>query len=170
MKNLKRILLTVLLLNAAITFAQRDGKKIPSDDLDKVLKQKVMEKLSFDEPTADKLILAYKENNKQMRIINKERKDIMESIELNPEASDVGSKLDKMVDVETKMADIRKEFFNELKTFLTPQQIAKTLVIRKNFHKELRRQMKQRKSDKTKKPDKDGKKGFDDGKGFKNKK
>ena len=47
------------------------------------------------------------------------------------------------------MADQRKNFLTELKTFLTPEQIAKTMVLRKNFHKELRKQMgKQRKRDK----------------------
>lgn len=149
MKNFTGILLILFLFSAGLSFAQRDGKKKNSDELNRVLKQKVMEKLSFDEPTADKLISAYKENNKQMRIINKERKDIMESIELDPGSADIETKLDKMVENETKMAELRKSFFTELKTFLTPQQIAQTLILRKNFHKELRKQMgKQRKRDK----------------------
>jgi len=149
MKNFTGIFLILFLFNAGFSFAQRDGKKKTSDDLDRILKQKVMEKLSFDEPTADRLILAYKENNKQMRIIHKEKKEIMESIELDPGAADIESKLDKMVEIDTKSAELRKSFFTELKTFLSPQQIAKTLVLRKNFHKELRKQMgKQRKRDK----------------------
>ncbi|MEO6694044.1 MAG: hypothetical protein ABIY50_12820 [Ignavibacteria bacterium] len=153
MKNFTGIFLILFLFNAGFSIAQRDGKKNNSDDLDKVLKQKVMDKLSFDESAADMFISAYKDNNKQMRLINKERKEIMESIELDPGASDIESKLDKMVEVDTKMAELRKNFFIQLKTFLTPQQIAKTLILRKNFHKELRKQMgKQRKRDKSDKP------------------
>jgi len=157
MKNLIGIFLILFFFTTGFSFAQRDGKNKTSDDLDRVLKQKVMEKLNFDESTADRLILAYKDNKKQMRIINKERKEIMESIELDPGATDIETKLDKMLEIETKMTDLRKNFFTDLKTFLTPQQIAKTLVLRKNFNKELRKQMgKQRKRDRPK--DKDSEK------------
>lgn len=151
MKNFTEILLILFLFSAGFSFAQRDGKKKTSDKLDSVLKQKVIEKLIFDEPTADKLISAYKENKKQIRAINKERKEIMESIELDPGATDIELKLEKMLEIETRIADLRKNFFTELKTFLTPQQIANTLILRKNFHKELRKQMnKHRKRDKAK--------------------
>jgi Spy/CpxP family protein refolding chaperone len=151
MKNFIGIFLILFFFTAGFSFAQRDGKRKTSDGLDKVLKQKVMEKLNFDESTADRLLLAYQDNKKQMRAINKERKEIMESIELDPGATDIELKLEKMLEIETKIADLRKNFFTELKTFLTPQQIANTLILRKNFHKELRKQMsKQRKRDKPK--------------------
>jgi len=151
MKNFIGIFLILFFFTTGFSFAQRDGKRKTSDDLDKVLKQKVMEKLNFDESTADRLLLAYKDNKKQIRAINKERKEIMESIELDPGATDIESKLEKMLEIETRIADLRKNFFTELKTFLTPQQIANTLILRKNFHKELRKQMnKHRKRDKTK--------------------
>ncbi|MDQ3022354.1 MAG: hypothetical protein M3R36_17575 [Bacteroidota bacterium] len=142
MKIFKYFLLASVILAANFSLAQMDlDKKQMRDGIDSVMKQKVMDKLSLDEATSDKFISTYKENNKQLRILNKEKHKLIETIELDPGASDIDSKLDQMLEIESKTVDQKKKFFNELRTFLTPQQIAKTIILRRKFQKEFRREM-----------------------------
>ncbi|MEO8210922.1 MAG: hypothetical protein ABI840_10195 [bacterium] len=150
MKIFKYILFATIIFAANFSLSQidRDKKQI-RDGIDSVMKQKVMEKLSLDEATADKFINTYKENNKQLRVINKEKNKLIETIELDPGADDIDAKLDKILEFESQTVSQKKNFFNELRTFLTPQQIARTIILRKKFEKEFRNEiMKYRKRNK----------------------
>lgn len=78
----------------------------------------------------------------------------MESIELDPSAADIETKLDKLSGIDTQLIELRQNFYRNLKTFLTPQQIAKTFVIKKNFNRELKQQLRKRGNrNKQNKPD-----------------
>lgn len=146
MKIFNTIFIVMLLISAGKICAQAGlDKRDFKGSIDSVMKKKMIDKLGIDEQTAEKFIVSYKENNKQIRTIMKEKKDIMESIELDPSASDVGVKLDKIIELEEKIAEQKKNFFNELKTFLTPQQIAKSIIVKKNFEKELRKEINKKK-------------------------
>lgn len=142
MKIFRFIFIIIIILSANLSYSQRDGdRKKFRDGIDTIMKQKLIDRLGVDESSADKFLNVYKDHNKQVRIIHKEKKDLMETIELDPGASDMDSKLDKMLELETKIVDAKKSFFNELRTFLSPQQIARTLILRKNFEKEFRKQI-----------------------------
>ncbi|MDQ3194506.1 MAG: hypothetical protein M3P82_05850 [Bacteroidota bacterium] len=152
MTSVKIILMSVLLFSAGFSFAQNDkDRKQMRDSMNAIMKQKIISNLELDDATADKFISVYKENNKNIRMIMKEKKELMESIENDPNASDIDTKLDKILQLETDVLDLRKSFFRELKTFLSPQQIAKTLVLRKRFERQFRKEvMKQRDGKKRK--------------------
>jgi len=156
MKILKLFFFIAALLASDLCLSQKehDGKKF-NDEIDTIMRQKLVERLGLDESSADKFVTTYKDNNKQIRMINKERKELFRSIELDPAATDMDSKLDKMLELETKIVDQKKIFFNELRLFLTPQQIAKTMLLRKNFEKKLRKEINnKRRKDKDDKGDK----------------
>ncbi len=143
MKTLKVILLA-LFLTANLATAQNDdgnGKKGMREDMEKLMRQKIVEGLDISEATADKFISAFKENTDQIRSLEKENRELLKSIELDPDATDIDSKLNKILDIESQKTELKKSFFNELRTFLTPQQIAKTLVLRMNFRKKLRKEI-----------------------------
>ncbi len=142
MNLFSKILFVILILYSGLSQAQVDREnKIFRERLDSLMKQKIIESLALDEPTANKFLESYKENNKQIRKIAKEKKELMNTLEMDPSASDMDSKLEQLFDIESRLLEQRRNFFKDLKTFLTPQQIAKTLILRKNFEKELKNQI-----------------------------
>ncbi|MEP7145551.1 MAG: hypothetical protein ABI792_00940 [bacterium] len=152
MRLLKNYLAAAIIFSAGFAFAQIDkDRKSISDSIDSIMKQKIVSNLDMDDITADRFISVYKENNKNIRSIMKEKKELMESLENDPNASDIDSKLDKLLQLETDVLDQRKSFFRELKTFLTSQQIAKSLVLRKKFEKQLRKEIMNHRDGKKKK-------------------
>lgn len=156
MKLIKLLITAIFFLSTVSVFGQIEESKKPGrEDIEKIMKQKLMDKLSFDESTADRFLNSYKENNRKIRQLNKEKKELMETIELDPSAQDIDSKLNQMLDIETQMLEQRRSFFSELRTYLTPQQIAKTMLLRKNFQKEFRKEIQmQRKKNKEQQFDK----------------
>lgn len=144
------LIVTAVLLMTNVSFAQKENeRKNFSDEIGNVMKQKLMDNAKFDEATADKFINLLRENNKQLRVYNKEKLELMQSINLDPEAPDMESKLEKIIELDTKILDLRKSHYNELKTFLSPQQIAKSMVFTKKFAKEFRKQMRNRKNNRN---------------------
>lgn len=133
-------------LFTGILTAQPSNKKENKESIEKVIKQKLMEQVGLDEPTADKYLGLSKSNRKEIKTYIKEKKQIMESIELNPAASDIGSKLDDLYSIDGKISGQRLKFYEELKTFLTSEQIAKTVILRKKMFKEVRDKRRQMKS------------------------
>jgi len=130
---------------AVNVFSQQDSLKIQKkQELENLFKEKVKTNLNVDQFTADKLVESYKDNNLQMRTLRKEIKETYKSIESDPDAADMSSKLDKVIELEKKSVEQKEKFYNELKTFLTPQQIAKSFFMKKKFNKELRKELDKR--------------------------
>jgi hypothetical protein len=157
MKTFKKILILAFLLISGISYSQNGEKgKQFRDEINKVMKDKLITNLNVSDETADKILKAFKDNLANIRALNKERKKIIESIELDPGAADIDTKLDNMINIESEILKSRKDFFANLRTFMTPQQIAKTIVMKKNFEKELKNQLKKRKNNKNKINDTNG--------------
>ncbi|MBV6477802.1 MAG: hypothetical protein HGGPFJEG_00546 [Ignavibacteria bacterium] len=145
---MKKILLysTALIFSfSSFALAQKDFRENPSDEIGKVMKQKLMENMNLDENTADKYMSLHKENAKQLRSLMKEKKQLMKSINDNPDAADIDDKLNSFFEIDAKIIELRKNHINELKSFLTPQQIAKSMIFTRKFNKELRNQLKEKK-------------------------
>ncbi|MBL8008770.1 MAG: hypothetical protein JNJ56_14710 [Ignavibacteria bacterium] len=155
MKTIACYLILVLFLFTEMCNAQNgDNRKKFRNEIDSVMKQKLITNLQISDADADKLMNAFKENNKSVKSLAKERKGVMESIELDPSAADIETKLDKLSGIDTQLIELRQNFYRNLKTFLTPQQIAKTFVIKKNFNRELKQQLRKRGNrNKQNKPD-----------------
>jgi len=146
MKTYKLILLTLILFAFNTSYAQRDMNKMKfREKIDSVMRVKLIENADLDSITADRFLEIYKDNNNKIRNISREKKNLMEAIEKDPEAFDMESRIDKLMDLETNILNQRKSFISEVKTFLTPQQIAKTLVMRKNIEKVIRKELSNRK-------------------------
>ncbi len=146
MKTYKLIILTLILFAFNNSYAQRDMNKMKfREKIDSVMRVKLIENADLDSVTADRFLEIYKDNNNKIRKISKEKKNLMETIEKDPGAFDIESRIDKLMDLETNILNQRKSFISEIKTFLTPQQIAKTLVMRKNIEKVIRKELSNRK-------------------------
>ena len=142
----KNLIIFLLFLMVNVSFAQKDNSEMHfNEDFDKIMKQKLMENLSLDNSTADKFMTTYKQSKINIRSLMKEKKELQKSIEQDPEALDIGVKLDKWMEIDTKIIESRNDYYNELKTFLTPVQIAKSISLKRNIKKELRKELKKHK-------------------------
>lgn len=149
------IIMLGFMFAANISFAQRDDiKKQISEKIETMMKQKIVDTLGFDEATANQFISTYKEDKKKIKTLIKTKKALMQEIENNPDAADIDAKLDRMLQLESEIVDQKKSFFTQLKTFLTPQQIAKTIVLRKNFDREFKKEISKFKDDNKRKKEK----------------
>lgn len=145
MKNYLVFLLMLFLFISSKSFAQRDSSKFQKmQELESVFKEKVKTNLGIDEAQADKLIALEKENKMQLKKLRKEEKELYNEIEANPDASDIDSKFNKILELERKTIEVKENYFNELKNFLTPQQIAKSFIIKRKLFKELRKEINKR--------------------------
>lgn len=103
--------------------------------LKKAIKKKFIENLGLDKETGDKFFRLYNESRKELNELNKKQKEILEYINTNYDAEDISSKIDEMMENENKIFETRKNFINSLKEFLTPQQIAKSIVMQQKMRK-----------------------------------
>ena len=145
MNNSIKFLLMLFLFVSVNSFAQRDSANFRQmQELESVFKEKVKSNLGIDDAQTDKLIELQKENKKQLRELRKEEKEIYKEIEANPEAADIDSKFSKIFELEKKSLEVKENYFNALKTFLSPQQIAKSYIIKRKLYKELRKEINKR--------------------------
>lgn len=151
MKNILLFSVFIVFTFVNLSTAQFDNnkdndKKQFRAQIDSIMKQKLIEKLDLSESSADKYIIAIRENNGKVKDLLKEKKTIMKSIEADPEAADVGGKLDKSFEIDSRIIETRKEFIRDISSYMTPQQIAKSMILKKNFNKEFKNQIKKHKN------------------------
>lgn len=150
---MKNFILIFTIFILSFSAAEAQPKKM-TDELKKIRKEKYLENVSVDNATADKYFEIFDENFLSLRKLNKQKKDNMEYIENNVEASDISAKIDEILDIESKILEKKKDMFVQLKTFLTPKQIAQSIIFQVKFTKELKNQIDKRKKGKRRDDDK----------------
>ncbi len=149
MNIFKIILISCLIISANTSIGQYDKSKSQmKGQIDSLMNSKLITEAGIDQTTADKFIEKYKENNKQIRELKKEKKEVMKLIKADPSALDVGTKLDKLIDLDYEIFKNRKAFMEDLNNFMTPQQIAGTIVFMNDFSKEFRKRLKKNRNGK----------------------
>ena len=144
--NILILVLTFVIMSSVSSYSQNDSVR-SREKLKKIVKEKLIEKLKIDESIANKLIDLSAENRKVIKELTKKRKDLTEYIYDNPQSSDVGTKLEDLMDNENKINRERNDFYTKLKTFLTPNQIAQSMVFQKELMKFLKKEMKKNRKD-----------------------
>jgi Spy/CpxP family protein refolding chaperone len=114
----------------------------------KVRMDKLMEKMDLDEPTAKKLLDIVGETMDEIQGYNRQKRETYHYIEQNPDASDIDSKINELLDLDVQIANAKKDQYTKLKEFLTPGQIAKAYIFNRKFDKELREKVKDFKGEK----------------------
>ena len=106
--------------------------------------EKLVKKLELDKSTEDKFVQKYKDFHQSIAELNKKRAEITKQIEMNLEDSEVLDTLfNQMLDVAQEITSKRKSFADDLRTFLTPKQIAQIIIFEKNFALKLRKILKE---------------------------
>jgi hypothetical protein len=133
----KIVIILILIVGFNFTLQAQEDTSLTGSrhKLKKVVREKLIEKLEIDEASADKFITLYNEQKKVMGDYNKDKKDLMRTIEDNPDASDVMKKINDLIEIDDKINKSRKEFIAELQKFLTPKQIAQSIIFQKNLRK-----------------------------------
>lgn len=149
---MKNFILIVTIFILSFSAVEAQPKKM-TDELKKIRKEKYLENVSVDDATADKYFEIFDENFLSLRKLNKQKKDNMEYIENNVEASDISAKIDEILDIESKILEKKRDMFVQLKTFLTPKQIAQSIIFQVKFTKELKNQIDKRKKGKRRDDD-----------------
>jgi hypothetical protein len=135
---LKKIIFLLIVIFGInfIANAQEDTSLVNSRKLlKKAIKEKLVEKLKIDDETANKFIKLASEEKKTIEEYTKEKKNIAKYLEDNSDAPDVMDKINDLLAIDDKINKSRKDFVEELKKILTPQQIAKALIFQKNLRK-----------------------------------
>ena len=121
-----------------------------SDELKKIRKEKYLENVSVDDATADRYFELFDENFLAVKKLNKQKKENMEYIEKNIEAADVSARIEEILEIDSKIVEKKKDLFTQLKTFLSPKQIAQSIIFQLKFNKELKNQIDKRKDKRRK--------------------
>ena len=136
---MKRTINLILLILFAFTLqlkAQTDTNDTkPIKMFQKATMNKFMEYVKTDEATTVKYFKMYRNNLRKINQFTKLRRSIMSDIESNPEDADISNKLDKLNEIETNIYKLRSDFRESLKEYLTPTQIAKSLIFEKKIRK-----------------------------------
>lgn len=150
MKNLL-LILSFIILSGSSAFSQiddppRDREPIDREDFREKLialkKEKLRENMNLDETTTNKLFEVVTKTMDQIKEYNKQKRQTYQYIEQNPDASDIDSKINELLDLDVKIANAKKDQYDELKLFLTPKQIAEAYVFNRKFDQELRKKFK----------------------------
>ncbi len=131
-----------LILILAVSFSAYSQ---PNNKLKEVRKQKFLEVVSVDDATADRYFELFEANFSAIQNLSNQKKDNLAYVEKNTDASDVTAKLDEILELDTKILEKKKELYKELKTFLTPKQLAQTVVFQAKFTKKLKEEIEKKK-------------------------
>ena len=143
MKNIKLkliLLFLIVIFTQNFIYSQIDNKK----KLQRIIRQKFIEKLEISDSLGDKFFKIYNKSINDIRALNKEKKDLMESIESNLDASDMSSKTDRLFEIDQQIENSKKDFYNELKTIFTYKQIAQTIIFQRNLKQFLNKEIRKR--------------------------
>lgn len=151
MKTLNSIvlILSFLILTGTGAYSQTDtSRAAQKEKLKKMVKEKLMEKMSIDDASATKLMELASAHRKEMKELRKKEMDLTDYIFDNPTSSDVGTKIEDLLEAENKINQLRNDYYSKLKAFLTPTQIAQSMVFQKELTKFMKKEMKMEKKDK----------------------
>jgi hypothetical protein len=133
----KIVILLIFIVGLSLSIKAQEDTSITGSHhkLNKAVKEKLMEKLDIDEATANKFFSLFNKQKKVIREYNKDKKQLMKSIEENPGASDVLTKINELIEIDDKINKSRKEFISDLQKIFTPKQIAQSITFQKNLRK-----------------------------------
>jgi hypothetical protein len=146
---MKNFILIVIIFIVSFSAVNAQPKKM-TDELKKIRKEKYLENVSVDDATADRYFELFDENFLAVKKLSKQKKENMEYIEKNIEAADVSARIEEILDIDSKIVEKKKDLYTQLKTFLSPKQIAQSIIFQLKFNKELKNQIDKRKDKRRK--------------------
>ncbi len=140
-KNFKTIIifLFILLLSSPGLKAQDNFR----DKIEKIKIDKLVNRLELDDNTAEQFKTKYKDFSLKVRELNQKRvaayKQMVENLK---NGNPVDTLVNQVLDYESQLYTARENFSEDLKTILTPKQIALMIVFERKFNTELKKILK----------------------------
>ena len=126
---------------SAMSYGQRDTANSKKSKIKAALKSKIIENIGVTDSVAEKVILVSKATQDDLKKLQQSKKQLWKEVEDNTDAVDVNSKIDAIMKIEQDILAVRINFVNNLRDFLTPQQVAKAIVFQNKFSKYLKKQL-----------------------------
>ena len=145
------ILLNILLFTGIKNLNSQTDTADAKTKFREIIKNKLIENVGVSENTAEKIILMSVENRKKINGYRKRMKELRKTIEENTNDPNISSKLDELLELDITIAKERKAFVDELKTYLTTEQIVKTIKLEKKLTKVLKKEIRDKKRGKRNK-------------------
>lgn len=140
----------IILCFNPVIYAQEKSDKF-RDKIEKIKIEKLINKLELDDNTAEVFTAKYKDFSKLIKDLNRKRFKAYKLMVDNLEsASGLDTLVDMVIGYETQINDEREKFTEDLKTILSPKQIATMIVFERKFNNEIRKLLKDYKKDNKK--------------------
>jgi len=108
-------------------------------------KLRMIEALKLDDETSIRFFAKYSKHEDAVRDINNQRNDLIDQLEDMRKSDTDGPKMEKifgdLAALDTKQAEERARFLDDLKTVLSTQQIADLIIFERNFARNVRQLM-----------------------------
>ena len=142
------ILLSILILcQGNYLLAQDDFR----EKIEEIKLEKLTKKLDLDSDTKEIFLDKYKTFSKSMRALNLKRANTYRLMTENIESGDgLDTIVNRLIEYENDINDKREEFIADMKSILTPKQIAKMIVFERKFNNEIKKLLKQYQKDNKK--------------------
>ncbi|MGA2667828.1 MAG: hypothetical protein ABSF32_02815 [Ignavibacteria bacterium] len=132
----------LLFLCTSITSAQ-NNKNDFGDKIQKIKLEKLMKRLDLDENSSAVFKEKYIDFSKSLKALNKKR---FQTYKLMTENLESGNGLDTLVDqiikLENDVNQLKQDFAIDIKTILTPKQIATMIIFERKFNSEIMKLLK----------------------------
>ncbi|MDD8016941.1 MAG: hypothetical protein PHP42_01080, partial [Bacteroidota bacterium] len=114
----------------------------PMEKLESYKKVRMLETMKLDEETGLKLVSRYNKHREVMKGFEKGRAELMDKLDElvrnNANETEYQKVFDNLLEYETKTAEARSQYLNELKEILTNKQIAEYLIFERSFARDIR--------------------------------
>lgn len=140
---------TIFLIFDAYSQEDKDNK---FEKIDSILTEKLVEKLEVDRTIAEVILQKSKSLRKKIGELNEQRRKIIILLEVTLDDEKLLEKLiSQLLDIEQQIVTDRKNFVKDLETYLSTKQIAKLIILQKEFNQNIRKMIKKFKQNDRKK-------------------
>lgn len=123
----------------------RPGQFRAQQRIEQFKKLRMIEALKLDDDTSIRFFTKYNKHEEVMRGINKERDDLIDQLQdlrkSDSDAAGMEKILTELTSLDTKQAEERARFLDDLKTVLSTKQIADLIIFERNFARNVRQVM-----------------------------
>jgi hypothetical protein len=121
------------------------GQMRAGERVEQFRKLRMIEVLKLDDKTSVPFFTKYNKHEEIVRDINKQREDLLDDLQRMRESqaknADLEKVIDKLLALDTKLAEERSRYVEDLKSVLSTGQIADLLLFERNFTRNVRHMM-----------------------------
>lgn len=108
------------------------------EKIQKIKLEKLLNKLDLDESTSTVFVEKYKDFSKSLKALNKKRFQTYKLMTENLESGNgLDTLVDRLVNLENQLNQLKQDFAADLKTILTTKQLATMIIFERKFNSEI---------------------------------